>query len=206
VSDYYSIQEVGGAELARHYPDRGVISDSDYHKAVLTAGEQARGWRRLFAKSERFIAVLSANKDGLRVFVSLDNYAIFIPWSEVTVSGERATPGTVVRLHTTAAPSVDLEFHLDDEAVDTLFANVLPPLPRRFPPGRLYWPKPWAVGVLIGAMLAAAVVLAVLKLHWLVSVEAAATLCVVITLVWHACRPIFEEARQQTRTVNKRRL
>jgi hypothetical protein len=68
MSDYYSIQEVGGAELARHYPDRGVIPDFEYHKAVLA------------------------------------------------------------------------------------------PLPRRFPPGRMYWPKPWAIGVLVGFMLAAAVV------------------------------------------------
>jgi hypothetical protein len=206
MSDYYSIQEVGGAELARHYPDRWVIPDSDYHKAVLAAGERAHAWRRLFAKSERFIAVLSANKEGLRVFVALDNFAVFIPWSEVTVSGERATPGTVVRLQTAAVPCMNLEFHLDDEAVDTLFAGVLAPLPRRFPPGRIYWPEPWAVGVLIGVMLAAAFVLAVLKLPWVVSVAAAGLLCVVISLVWHACRPILEEARGETRPVTKRRL
>jgi hypothetical protein len=195
MSDYYSIREVGGEELARHYPDRGVIPDSDYHKAVLTAGRRAHGWRRLFAKSERFIAVLSANKDGLRVFVSLNRFAVFIPWSEVTVSGERSTPGTTVRLQTAAVPSMNLEFHLDDEAVDTLFAAVLAPLPQRSPPGRLYWPEPWAVGALIGFMLTAAIVLAVLKLHWLFSFAAAAILCVVMALVWHACRHLFEEAR-----------
>jgi hypothetical protein len=72
MSDRYSVQEVGGAEMAQHFPDRGVIVDSEYHRAFLTAGKQASGWRRLFNKSERFIAVLSANNDGLRVLVSLD--------------------------------------------------------------------------------------------------------------------------------------
>lgn len=196
MSDSYSIQDVGGDELARHYPDRGVIADSEYHKAVLTAGSRAQGWRRLFARSERFIAVLSANKDGLRVVVSLNNFAVFLPWSEVTVAGERATPGTIVRLQTVAAPCLDLELHLDDEAVDTLFARVLAPLPRRFPPGRLYWPKPWAVGVLLGLMLTAAIVLAVLKLPWLTSFAVAVILSIVLSLLLHACRPLFEENRQ----------
>jgi hypothetical protein len=45
MSDYYSFQEVGGAELSRHYPDRGLIPDSDYHKAILKAGQTAHGWR-----------------------------------------------------------------------------------------------------------------------------------------------------------------
>jgi hypothetical protein len=195
MSDSYSIQEVGGAELARHYPDRGVISDSDYHRALLTAGKRAVGWRRLFARYERFLAVLSADKDGLRVFVALDRFAVFIPWSEVTVSGERSTPGTVVRLRTAAVPSLDLEFHLDDTAVDALFKGVIAPLPKRDPPGQIYWPKPWATGVLLGLMLAAAVGLAWLKLPWLVQVSAVAILSVAISLFWQACRPIFEEKR-----------
>src|SRR4051794_3595001 len=120
MSDSYSIEEVGGDELTRHYPDRGVISHADYHRAVLTAGKRAGGWGRLFAKSERFLAVLSADEDGLRVFVALDKFAVFIPWSELTVSAERATPGTVVRLQTAAVPGLDLELHLDDEAADAL--------------------------------------------------------------------------------------
>jgi hypothetical protein len=195
MSDYYSIQEVGGAELARHYPDRGVIADSDDHKALLTAGRQASGWRRLFARSERFIAVLSADQDGLRVFISLDNYTVFIPWSELTASSERATPGTIVRLKATAVPSMNLEFHLDDDAADTIFAPVVAPLPRRNPPGRLYWPKPWAFGTLIVFMLATAVVLAALKLDWFVSFAVVCVLSVVLSLVWHVCRPILEENR-----------
>jgi hypothetical protein len=198
MSDYYTIQQVGGTELARHYPDRGVIADSDCHKAFLIAGQQASGWRRLFSKSERFIAILSANEDGLRLFVSLNNFAVFVPWSELSGSGERSTPGTIVRLTTAAVPAMSLVFHLDDEAADVLFADVIAPLPRRSPPGRLYWPKPWAVGALVGFMLAAAATLAVLKLDWLVSFTVVCVLSVVISLVWHGCRPIFEENRQRT--------
>jgi hypothetical protein len=195
MSDSYSIQEIGGSDLARHYPDRGVIPDSEYHRTVLTASEVARGWRRLFAKSERFVAVLSADEHGLRVRVSRDNFAVFIPWSEINVSAERSLPATVVRVQTAAVPAVNLEFHLDDAAADTLFSGIMAPLPRRSPPGRLYWPKPWAVGVLVGFMLTAAVVLAVLKLPWLVSVAAVGILSVVIAVVWHACRPILEDHR-----------
>lgn len=198
MSDYYSIQDVGGAELARHYPDRGIIPDAEWHRAVLTAGQQASGWRRLFAKSERFIAILSANQDGLRVFVSLNNFTVFIPWSELSGSGERSMPGTVVRLTTAALPSMSLVFHLDDEAADAIFANVIAPLPRRSPPERLHWPKPWAVGVLVGFMLATATVLAILKLDWLISFAIVCALSVVISLLWHGCRPLFEENRQRT--------
>src|SRR5262245_34746787 len=112
MSDYYSIQEVGGAELARHYPDRGLIPDAPWHKAILTAATKASGWRRLFQKSEHFIAVLSADAGGLRILVSLDDFGVYVPWSEVSVSAERSTPGSVVRLQTAAASSISLEFHL----------------------------------------------------------------------------------------------
>jgi hypothetical protein len=168
MGDSYSILEVGGTELARNYPDRGVICQSEWHRAFLTAGNRARGWRRLFVKRERFSAELSADKDGLRVFVALDNFVVFIPWSEITLSAERSTPGTVVRLQAAAVPSLDLEFHLDDAAADILFSGVMAPLPKRDSPGRIYWPKPWATGVLLGLMLAVAVGLALIRLHWLV--------------------------------------
>jgi hypothetical protein len=171
MSDYYSIQEVGGAELTWHYRDRGPIADSDYHRAMLVARKGAReGWRRLFAKRERFLAVLSANNHGLRVFVALDKFAVFIPWSQVTVSAERSTPGTIVRLQTAAVPLLDLTFHLDDAAADDLFESVMAPLPKRDPPGRIYCPKPWAVA-------------------------AAVLLSFAICIFWRVCRPIFEEHR-----------
>jgi hypothetical protein len=195
MSDSYSIQEVGGADLARHYPDRGILAQSDYHRAILTADERAAGWRRLFARRERFLAVLSADEHGLRVFVALDNFAVFIPWSEIRATAERSTPGTVVRLTTAAVPSLDLEFHLDDNAADALFNGIVTSLPKRDPPGRLYWPKPWVVGVLLGFMLAAAIGLALLQLTWLVQVAAAVVTSLVIWATWQLCRPVFEEKR-----------
>jgi hypothetical protein len=195
MSDSYSIQEVGGAELAQRFPDRGVISDSDYHNAVLVAGEPATGWRRLFTKRERFLAVLSANKEGLRVLVLLDKFVVFIPWSEIAVSAERSLPGTNVRLQIAAVPSVTLEFHLDDDAADALFAPVISPLARRDPPGRLYWPKPWAVKLLLAFMLVATTAVALLRFAWPAQIAAVVILSVVILFVSHFCRPIFEEDR-----------
>ena len=196
MSDYYRIQDVGGAELTRHYPDQGVIADSDWHRAILVARKGARvGWRRLFAKYERFLAVLSADKHGLRVFVALDKFAVFIPWPEITVSAERTTPGTIVRLQTSAVPLLDLEFHLDDAAADDLFKSVMAPLPKRDPPGRIYWPKPWATGVLVSLMLATAVGLVSLRLSWLAQVALAALLSFAICIFWRVCRPIFEAER-----------
>jgi hypothetical protein len=197
MSDAYSIQEVGGTELARHYPDRGILFDSDYHQAVLTAGQQAVGWRKLFARRERFLAVLSANREGLRVFVAFDRFAVFIPWSEIAVSAERSSPGTNVHVRTAALPSLAVDFHLDDFAADTLFKDVMPPLPQREPPGRLYWPKSWAVGVLLGLMFVTAGGLAWLQLSWDVQIAAAAVLSFAIAIFWYTCRPIFEENRPE---------
>jgi len=193
MSDYYNIQEVGGTELAQHYPDRGLIANASFHRAILTVGEKSTGFWRFLRKVEKFMAVLSANADGLRVFVSLDNFAIFIPWSEITVSAERSAPGTLVRLQTTAVSKVSLEFHLDDAAADALFAGVMPPLPQRDPPGRLFWPKPWAVGVLVFVMLVAGGLLALLKLSGTILVIATVIIAIAIGLLWTACRPILEE-------------
>jgi hypothetical protein len=195
MSDHYSVQEVGGAELAEHFPDRGVIPDSKYHRAVLTAAIQASGWRRLFAKSERFIAVLSANRDGLRVLVSLDNFATFIPWSEMAVSAERSESGTIVRLQLAAVSAVNLELHLNDTAADAVFSGIIPPLPRRDPPGRLYWPRPWAVGALVAVMLAVAGVLALLQLSWITHVVAVVIVAVVLSFLLALGRPLLEEDR-----------
>jgi hypothetical protein len=195
MSDYYSVQEVGGAELAQHFPDRGVIPDADYHKAILTAAKQASGWRRLFKKSERFIAVLSANRDGLRMLVSLDNFAIFIPWSEMTVFAERSKPGTIVRLQPAAVSAVNLELHLDDTAADGIFSGIIPPLPRRDPPRRLFWPRPWAAGALVAVMLAVAGVLALLQLSWIAHVVAVVIVAVSLSFLWALGRPILEEDR-----------
>ena len=141
--DYSSIQEVGGSDLARHYPDRGLIPHSSWYNAVLNVETTADGWlgwlKSLSLGSQAFGAVLSANTDGLRVLVSLDEFAVFIPWAEAMVSAERGRPATVVRLKTAAVSSLALVFNLDDAAADDLFRQMVEPLPLRAPPRRLAW-------------------------------------------------------------------
>jgi hypothetical protein len=100
-------------------------------------------------------------------------------------------------LQTAALPPLDFEFHVDDDAADALFQGVIAPLPKRDPPGRIYWPKPWAMGLLVSLMLVAAIGLALLRLSWIAEVGAAVLLCVAISILWHACRPIFEEKRPE---------
>src|SRR5205814_8491961 len=82
-----------------------------------------------------------------------------------SVAAKRSTPATVMRLRTAAVPSVSLEMHLDDKAADELLLRgAMTPLPRRDPPCRLSWPKPWAVAALLVVMLAFAGVLGSLRL------------------------------------------
>lgn len=195
MSDYYSIQEVGGADLAGIYPDPGPVDGADCHKAVLTAGTVASGWRRIFRKAERFLAILSADNSGLRVLVALDHFAAFIPWSEMNMTSERSLPGTIVRLRFARVAHIVFEFHLDDVAADALFAGYMPQLPQRDPPGRLYWPKPWAFGLLVTVMIAAALALAWLHLSESPFLIAGTATAIVIGLAWVALRPVFEEDR-----------
>jgi hypothetical protein len=194
MSDYYSIQELGGDRLAKAYPDRGVISESPWARAVLTVAAESKRFWGLFGKSERFIAVLSGNAEGLRVFVALDNFTMFVPWSEVTVvAAERTTPATVVRLRTRAAPKVSLELHLDDVAADRLFQGVTPALPRREPPGRLRWPRPAAVAALVAITIVIGLSLGLLHLDAVTLTIANVVVATVLAIIWFACRPLMEE-------------
>jgi hypothetical protein len=195
MSEHYSIQEVGGTELVDQFPDCGLIPEANWHKAILTAGKEAHGWQRLFRKTERFISILSANDAGLRLVVTLDDFATFIPWSELNVTAERSMPGTAVCVRTAKVPLLLLEFHLDDTAADELFTSRIPPLPQRDPPGRIYWPKPWAVGLLITVMLAASFVLVWLHLSNVPLLIAGTATAIIIWLAWITWRPVFEEKR-----------
>ena len=153
MSDYYSIQEVGGTELARHYPDRGVISDSNWYNAVLKVKTRVEGWwgwlRHL--GNQTFGAILSANSEGLRVFVALDNFTAFLPWSELSVSGERTLPATIIRLSPAAVPSLTLVCHLDDEAANDLLRHTGVQLHPRIPPRRPGWEadNPWLFALIV---------------------------------------------------------
>jgi hypothetical protein len=166
----YTIQDLGGNELARHYPDRGALPDADRYTSILQTDPEVNGflgWLGSFKHCNSFWAVLSGNAEGLRVQVAADEFAIFIPWSEITASALRGSPATIVRLKTAALPSLDLVFHLDDEAADTLFQSVIPPLPRRDPPRRIAWWRdhPWlAVAALVIAVSVVLIVTVLLEL------------------------------------------
>jgi hypothetical protein len=164
----YSIQELGGAELARHYPDRGLLPDSNWYNSVIHTKPKVEGllsWLRSFEHCNGFMGILSARADGLRILVSTDQFAIFVPWTAATVSAERGWPVTVVRLRTAAVASLTLEFHLDDDAADDLFKGIIPALPHRDPPRRLAWwlADSWTVWIVLVAGVSAGVV------AWLVS-------------------------------------
>jgi hypothetical protein len=138
VSDYFSIQDIGGTDLARHYPDRGLISESNWYNAILKVETKLdRWWKWLesFVRgNQAFGAVLSANRDGLRILVSMDKFTAFVPWSEASVSAKRMSQVTVIRLRPAAVPSLTLVFHLNSDAADDLFRHVAGALPLRLPP------------------------------------------------------------------------
>jgi hypothetical protein len=140
--DNYTIQELGGAELARHYPDQGVLPDSNWYNAIVRLEPQVAGfvtWLRSFQYCSGFMAVLSASSEGLRIVVLADQFTLFIPWTETIVSSERGQAATIVHLKTAAVPSLTLLINVSDAAADDLFQKVVEPLPRREPARRLFW-------------------------------------------------------------------
>jgi hypothetical protein len=153
----YRIQELGGSELAAHYPDKGPPADSNSYNSLLQTDPMVEGmvsWLASFRHCSGFAAVLSANGAGLRVFVAMDDFAVFIPWKESEVSAERSWPATTVRLTTAAMPKLTLVFTLDDEAADDLFRKAIPPLEQREPPRCLWWGPSWPLGWLVATVAA----------------------------------------------------
>jgi hypothetical protein len=98
-------------------------------------------------------------------------------------------------LQTAVEPNVNLEFHLDDVAADALFAGVIQPLPQRDPPGRLFWPQPWVVAVLVSVAVAVGILFYWLQLSGTAQALANLAAAAAIALLWIACRPIFSERR-----------
>ena len=153
---HYRIQELGGAELALHYPDKGLLPDSGSYNSIVQTEPQVDGflsWLRSFKHSNSFVGVLCARTDGLRIFIAVDDFAVFIPWAEATASAERGWLATTVRVKTSAVPSLTLVFNLDDDAADDLFRSAIPALPRRAPHRRLWWGTSmqagWAVSLAV---------------------------------------------------------
>jgi hypothetical protein len=165
MGDYYSLREIGGADLAKHYPDKGLLASSNWHNAVLHVEPKETSvlsaLSNLSIQSHGFLAVLSANTEGLRVVVALEQFVTFIPWSQATVSAERKLPATVICVETAAVPSLLLFFDLDDAAADDLLRGVIPPLPVRNPPRRLAWwlAEWWVIWIVVGAVVAITLVL-----------------------------------------------
>jgi hypothetical protein len=139
----YSIQEVVGPELARHYPDSGFLVDSNLYNSILEVEWKRKSWWRRLAflarDSQTFWALVSSSSKGLRITVSLDQFKIFIPWSQASVSAQRTPAATAVTLRTDAIPELTLILRMDDVAADDLLRGVIEPLPRRDPPRRLAW-------------------------------------------------------------------
>jgi hypothetical protein len=141
------LRRAGWFELTRPYPDRGPLNEADWYNALLRIGTGGAG------------AVVAANGEGMRLVVGSGLSALFVPWSEVTVSGRRGWMDTVVQLHTRAVPSLPLILHLDDAEADA----VLRPAGVALPARRWRWGPSLcvagAIGVLV-ALLGAALVLA----------------------------------------------
>jgi hypothetical protein len=190
-----SLLEIGGSDLAQHYPDRGLLLSSNWYNAILSVETEARGllgwWASLGSNS--FGAVLSADPGGLRVTVPGEQFAAFIPWPAATVSAARGSPATVVRLRAAAVPSLTLVFHLDDTAADDLFRGVIPPLPQRTPPRRLLRLRPWAAGGLVLVLLTAGGYLASLNLSGVAWFSAVVVAAVVVWLGLVSLKPFIEE-------------
>jgi hypothetical protein len=134
------LRRAGWFELTRPYPDRGSLDDVDWYTAPLRIGIGGAG------------AIVSANAEGLRLVVGSGLSALFVPWSEVTVSGEREWIDTVIRLQTRAVPSLPLVLHLEDDEADALLRPAGLTLPAR----RWRW-GPWlfviaACGVLLALL------------------------------------------------------
>ncbi|HKB05640.1 MAG TPA: hypothetical protein VKD90_25685 [Gemmataceae bacterium] len=136
------LRRAGWFELSCPYPDRGSLGDVAWYKGIVQIGAGAFG------------AIVAANAEGLRVAIGSGASALFVPWSEVSVSARRGWLDTVVRLGTKAAPSVPLVLHLDDAEADAVLrpAGVVLPA-RRWPRGPALWVA-GAIGLLVVLLIA----------------------------------------------------
>jgi hypothetical protein len=71
----------------------------------------------------------------------------------------------------------------------------MPHLLSRNPPGRDYWPKPWADGLLLTVMIATCLAIAWLRLTGIQFLIAGTSMAILIWLAWMALGPALEEER-----------
>jgi hypothetical protein len=120
------LRREGWFDLTGTYPDRGALDEVAWYNGLLRLGMAGAG------------AVVAANAEGLRLVVSSGLSAVFVPWSEVTVSGRRGWVDTIIRIQTRAVPALPLVLHLDDAEADALLRPASVALPaRRWPRGPL---------------------------------------------------------------------
>ena len=118
------LHAAGWLELGRAYPDRGSLGDVPWYNALLRIGSAGCG------------AVVAADATGVRVAVGRGLSAVFLPWSEVTVSGRRDWVDTVIDIRPVGVPAGPLALHLDDADADALLRPAGVTLPaRRWPWG-----------------------------------------------------------------------
>jgi hypothetical protein len=104
---------MGWFELAEHYPDHGMLEKSP--------------WLSISP------FVLSANAAGLCLAViSIGIHsAVFIPWSQLSVTGKRCYFDTSVCLRAAAVPTFSLTLRMDDPEADEFFRGHINVLPER---------------------------------------------------------------------------
>ena len=130
------LRHAGWFELTGPYPDRGLLHEVEWYNGLLGLGGGGAG------------VISAANGEGLRLAVGSGLSALFVPWSEVAVSGRRGWLGTVIELRTKAVPDRPLTLHLDDDDADAVLAPAGVTLPaRRWRRGPALW-LAGAVGVL----------------------------------------------------------
>ena len=114
------LHAAGWLELGRAYPDRGSLGHVPWYNALLRIGSAGAG------------AVVAADAAGIRLAVGRGLSAVFLPWSEVTVSGRRDWVDTAIDVCPAGIPAVPLALHLDDADADALLrpAGVLLPARR----------------------------------------------------------------------------
>jgi hypothetical protein len=134
------LRHSGWFDLAAAYPDRGPLNEADWYHALFRIGSGGAG------------VIVSANAEGLRLVVGSGFSAVFVPWSEATVSGKRSWVNTAIRLATRAVPSVPLVVYIDDAEADAVLrpAGVVLPA-RRWRRGPTLWTAA-AVGLLMALL------------------------------------------------------
>jgi hypothetical protein len=137
----------GWLKLARRYPDQGSLADVAWHSALC--------WRN----HKAFMALVSANEQGVRVAISCSAFAMFFPWSEVAVSAKRGWFTTLIYLRPREVSDTELAIEADDHVADDL----LRPTGISLAPRKCKWAYQVCMGIGLAAVLAEVMALLLLR-------------------------------------------